>query len=192
MSGFGPDMVAASHQSQSRQQEYPYPHQQSASLPGANTFMSSGGEISPSYSSLSSAADQYDLSSPDDAHRGVTDGKLWGNGSAADHGQQVGSANQPQVEQGPEPPPSLRTSARDARPAASLKSKRVRTGCLTCRERHLKCDEAMPECLNCRKSHRECKRGIRLNFLEVNMRNPPMAPSTKHSTGTSVDIHHVC
>ncbi|KAI0150687.1 hypothetical protein GGR57DRAFT_180448 [Xylariaceae sp. FL1272] len=47
------------------------------------------------------------------------------------------------------------------------KSKRVRTGCLTCRERHLKCDEGSPECKNCRKSNRECKRGIRLNFLET-------------------------
>ncbi|KAI1266988.1 hypothetical protein F5Y18DRAFT_353870 [Xylariaceae sp. FL1019] len=50
---------------------------------------------------------------------------------------------------------------------APAKSKRVRTGCLTCRERHLKCDEEWPDCRNCRKSNRECKRGIRLNFIEV-------------------------
>ncbi|KAF2645370.1 hypothetical protein P280DRAFT_118176 [Massarina eburnea CBS 473.64] len=46
------------------------------------------------------------------------------------------------------------------------KSTRVRTGCLTCRDRHLKCDEAMPECLNCKKSNRDCKRGLRVNFQE--------------------------
>ncbi|KAI1765392.1 hypothetical protein GGR53DRAFT_519651 [Hypoxylon sp. FL1150] len=47
------------------------------------------------------------------------------------------------------------------------KSRRVRTGCLTCRERHLKCDEATPDCLNCRKSNRDCKRGVRLNFIDM-------------------------
>src|ERR1700761_8128791 len=47
------------------------------------------------------------------------------------------------------------------------KAKRVRTGCLTCRERHLKCDEAQPICQNCRKSNRQCKRGGRLNFIET-------------------------
>uniref|UniRef100_A0A0D2Y586 Zn(2)-C6 fungal-type domain-containing protein n=1 Tax=Fusarium oxysporum (strain Fo5176) TaxID=660025 RepID=A0A0D2Y586_FUSOF len=36
-----------------------------------------------------------------------------------------------------------------------VKGKRVRTGCLTCRERHLKCDEAVPNCMNCRKRGRE-------------------------------------
>ncbi|TWU79060.1 hypothetical protein ED733_008598 [Metarhizium rileyi] len=36
------------------------------------------------------------------------------------------------------------------------KLKRVRTGCLTCRERHLKCDEAIPDCINCRKGGRNC------------------------------------
>ncbi|KXJ89163.1 hypothetical protein Micbo1qcDRAFT_14600 [Microdochium bolleyi] len=53
------------------------------------------------------------------------------------------------------------------------KSKRVRTGCLTCRERHLKCDEATPDCLNCRKSNRECKRGVRLNFIDLTCKQPP-------------------
>jgi hypothetical protein len=53
-----------------------------------------------------------------------------------------------------------------------VKGKRVRTGCLTCRERHLKCDEAVPDCMNCRKRGRECKRGVRLNFLEINLYSP--------------------
>ncbi|KAL1885344.1 hypothetical protein Cpir12675_006987 [Ceratocystis pirilliformis] len=59
-----------------------------------------------------------------------------------------------------------------------VKSKRVRTGCLTCRERHLKCDEATPDCMNCRKSNRECKRGVRLNFIDVQVRDHPMLPPT--------------
>ncbi|KAM7203842.1 hypothetical protein V8F20_003848 [Naviculisporaceae sp. PSN 640] len=65
-------------------------------------------------------------------------------------------------------------------PAAPVvsKSRRVRTGCLTCRERHLKCDEGLPECANCRKSNRECKRGVRLNFIDVQVKNPPYMPPT--------------
>jgi hypothetical protein len=58
------------------------------------------------------------------------------------------------------------------------KSKRVRTGCLTCRERHLKCDEGAPDCNNCRKSNRECKRGIRLNFIDIQVKDPPCLPPT--------------
>lgn len=53
------------------------------------------------------------------------------------------------------------------------KSRRVRTGCLTCRERHLKCDEALGRCQNCRKSNRVCRRGIRLNFIDTQTVAPP-------------------
>lgn len=53
------------------------------------------------------------------------------------------------------------------------KPKRVRTGCLTCRERHLKCDEALPRCQNCSKSGRICKRGVRLNFIDTQTVSPP-------------------
>lgn len=60
--------------------------------------------------------------------------------------------------------------------AAANKPKRVRTGCLTCRERHLKCDEATPICMNCRKSARECKRGVRLNFIDTQCKQPPVVP----------------
>ncbi|KAK5225501.1 hypothetical protein LTR99_000902 [Exophiala xenobiotica] len=35
-------------------------------------------------------------------------------------------------------------------------SRRGRTGCLTCRRRHLKCDEEKPDCGRCRRTHREC------------------------------------
>ncbi|RYP16537.1 hypothetical protein DL765_005098 [Monosporascus sp. GIB2] len=58
-----------------------------------------------------------------------------------------------------------------------IKSRRVRTGCLTCRERHLKCDEGTPDCNNCRKSNRECKRGVRLNFIDTTCKEPPFVVS---------------
>lgn len=65
-----------------------------------------------------------------------------------------------------------------AKVPATSKPKRVRTGCLTCRERHLKCDEAIPRCLNCQKSDRQCKRGVRLNFIDTQVAAPPYsAPS---------------
>lgn len=34
--------------------------------------------------------------------------------------------------------------------------KRTRTGCLTCRKRHIKCDERKPGCSNCEKSKKKC------------------------------------
>jgi hypothetical protein len=52
------------------------------------------------------------------------------------------------------------------------KPKRVRTGCLTCRERHLKCDEKKPICINCQKSNRKCKQGVRLNFIDIKCEQP--------------------
>ncbi len=63
--------------------------------------------------------------------------------------------------------------------AAAARPKRVRTGCLTCRERHLKCDEGLPDCLNCKKSNRACKRGVRLNFIDTTVKTPPITPPTE-------------
>lgn len=63
--------------------------------------------------------------------------------------------------------------------AAAARPKRVRTGCLTCRERHLKCDEGLPDCVNCRKSNRPCKRGVRLNFIDTQVKTPPITPPTQ-------------
>lgn len=62
---------------------------------------------------------------------------------------------------------------------AAARPKRVRTGCLTCRERHLKCDEAVPDCQNCKKSNRDCKRGVRLNFIDTTIKDPPITPPTE-------------
>lgn len=56
----------------------------------------------------------------------------------------------------------------------ALRSKRVRTGCLTCRSRHLKCDEGIPVCANCAKSSRQCQRGLRLNFIDTTTLKKPM------------------
>lgn len=64
------------------------------------------------------------------------------------------------------------------------KAKRVRTGCLTCRDRHLKCDETVPDCLNCRKRGRECKRGVRLNFLDINVHSLACEPVAEDWAGT--------
>ncbi|KAL4938404.1 hypothetical protein BDV06DRAFT_57099 [Aspergillus oleicola] len=53
------------------------------------------------------------------------------------------------------------------------KRKRVRTGCFTCRDRHLKCDAAHGQCQNCLKSGRLCRRGVRLNFVDTQVSAPP-------------------
>lgn len=77
--------------------------------------------------------------------------------------------------EGPEsrrPSESLDAGRSAASPTVS-KPKRVRTGCLTCRNRHLKCDEALPICMNCQKSNRKCERGVRLNFIDLKVEQPP-------------------
>lgn len=69
--------------------------------------------------------------------------------------------------------PEADVASAEVVPASSGKPKRVRTGCLTCRERHLKCDEGVPVCVNCKKSNRKCKRGVRLNFIDIRCEQPP-------------------
>lgn len=85
------------------------------------------------------------------------------------------------------PTPEATTDAADGTTAVASagKPKRVRTGCLTCRERHLKCDEGLPNCQNCRKSSRVCKRGVRLNFIDTTVKSPPMIPPTADWRGMS-------
>lgn len=70
---------------------------------------------------------------------------------------------------------------------AASRPKRVRTGCLTCRERHLKCDEGLPDCVNCRKSNRQCKRGVRLNFIDTQVKTPPITPPTQEYNVSFLD-----
>lgn len=42
-----------------------------------------------------------------------------------------------------------------AKPIAN-EFQKTRTGCRTCRQRHIKCDEAKPECLRCTRTGRQC------------------------------------
>src|SRR2546423_10418816 len=77
-------------------------------------------------------------------------------------------------------PVSEDTPVNPAGAAPTTKPKRVRTGCLTCRERHLKCDEGTPICQNCKKSNRDCKRGVRLNFIDTHCQAPPFLLPPSH------------
>ncbi|KAL2831881.1 hypothetical protein BJY01DRAFT_226357 [Aspergillus pseudoustus] len=85
-------------------------------------------------------------------------------------------------------PLAARMSASDAdreSDAPVKKQRRVRTGCFTCRDRHLKCDEALGQCQNCRKSGRICRRGVRLNFVDTQVVAPPtylQPPATSRVT----------
>ncbi|KAH8913035.1 hypothetical protein BR93DRAFT_871296 [Coniochaeta sp. PMI_546] len=59
-------------------------------------------------------------------------------------------------------------------PPPAKKAQRKRSGCLTCRDRHISCDEDfVPDCGNCRKSNRACIRGTRLNFHQIEVHAPP-------------------
>ncbi|CAG8088145.1 unnamed protein product [Penicillium salamii] len=70
-------------------------------------------------------------------------------------------------------PPRSRAGRRKTTDISETKARRSRTGCFTCRQRHLKCDEAVGRCLNCRKSDRVCRRGVRLNFIDTQTVAPP-------------------
>ncbi|CAG7921277.1 unnamed protein product [Penicillium olsonii] len=70
-------------------------------------------------------------------------------------------------------PPRSRAGRKKATDISDTKARRSRTGCFTCRQRHLKCDEAVGRCLNCRKSDRVCRRGVRLNFIDTQAVAPP-------------------
>lgn len=78
--------------------------------------------------------------------------------------------------------PRPRSSRKKSSDAPDTKARRVRTGCLTCRQRHLKCDEAVGRCLNCRKSDRICRRGVRLNFIDTQTVAPPHIIARPHGS----------
>ena len=64
-----------------------------------------------------------------------------------------------------------------------LKRRRTRSGCVTCRDRHIKCDEGVPVCNNCLRLRRVCYRGLRLNFIQYNYYNPRKdSPGMEDST----------
>ncbi|KAL4931275.1 putative C6 finger domain protein [Aspergillus undulatus] len=59
---------------------------------------------------------------------------------------------------------------------AKVARKRTKTGCLTCRQRRIKCDEEKPVCKNCTKSKRECK-GYAQRLIFKNPLGVPGVPS---------------
>ncbi|KAL7270044.1 hypothetical protein RUND412_007257 [Rhizina undulata] len=68
----------------------------------------------------------------------------------------------------PAPPPPKKRVRR-----STAKGLRVKTGCITCRRRHLKCDEGKPSCKNCSKGSRACTY------------EPPSPPSSRTTSTTS-------
>uniref|UniRef100_A0A8H7TNQ6 Zn(2)-C6 fungal-type domain-containing protein n=1 Tax=Bionectria ochroleuca TaxID=29856 RepID=A0A8H7TNQ6_BIOOC len=54
------------------------------------------------------------------------------------------------------PSSSNASSKTSARPSGRKGSRKVRTGCLTCKIRKVKCDENKPNCLRCTKTGRKC------------------------------------
>ncbi|KAK9314539.1 fungal-specific transcription factor domain-containing protein [Lipomyces starkeyi] len=57
--------------------------------------------------------------------------------------------------------------------------KRVRTGCLTCRGRHRKCDEAKPVCENCRSKRLQCHWSVKGLFSQSNSQH--VSPAAHYS-----------
>ncbi|CBF70670.1 hypothetical protein AN5870.2 [Aspergillus nidulans FGSC A4] len=60
---------------------------------------------------------------------------------------------------------------------AKTPRRRTKTGCLTCRQRRIKCGEEKPICKNCTKSKRECK-GYAQRLIFKNPLGLPGVPST--------------
>ncbi|KAK8069890.1 C6 zinc finger domain-containing protein [Apiospora phragmitis] len=57
-------------------------------------------------------------------------------------------------------------------------SRKVRTGCVTCKCRKVKCDERRPECMRCIKAGRPCG-----GYRESARTNSPLGPSSPHKIG---------
>ncbi|KAF8247556.1 hypothetical protein K440DRAFT_301490 [Wilcoxina mikolae CBS 423.85] len=64
------------------------------------------------------------------------------------------------------PPPTMNTKLRkrNTNTIPKVVHRRTRTGCVTCRKRRIKCDEARPICERCRKGDRECSYTLVLTF----------------------------
>ncbi|KAF2721947.1 hypothetical protein K431DRAFT_62442 [Polychaeton citri CBS 116435] len=56
----------------------------------------------------------------------------------------------------PSHPQAPRSRRRTAHGPDHIKHRRTRSGCYTCRQRRVKCDEARPTCERCKKGKREC------------------------------------
>ncbi|AOW02719.1 YALI0C11858p [Yarrowia lipolytica CLIB122] len=64
----------------------------------------------------------------------------------------------------PSSPSSAGSSSKPKKPDPAVRKTRSKTGCLTCRRRRVKCDEARPTCMNCIKAGRKCDYNMRLSF----------------------------
>ncbi|OAA55167.1 Zn(2)-C6 fungal-type DNA-binding domain protein [Cordyceps fumosorosea ARSEF 2679] len=56
------------------------------------------------------------------------------------------------------------------------------TGCLNCRQRHVKCDEQTPSCANCTRLHKKC--AFSLTFVPLSVNNP----SSGHSKDSAISL----
>ncbi|KAK9460951.1 uncharacterized protein V1516DRAFT_650657 [Lipomyces oligophaga] len=65
------------------------------------------------------------------------------------------------------------------------KLKRVRTGCLTCRGRHRKCDEVRPTCNNCVIKGLTCEWGLKCMFMDSNAQH---VSSSRHVSVVPRDL----
>ncbi|KAG7152611.1 hypothetical protein HYQ46_011536 [Verticillium longisporum] len=64
----------------------------------------------------------------------------------------------------PSPSSPLSTSI----PRPKPKKKRTRTGCLNCRHKKRKCDEAHPACGGCARRREACRWGLKVTFRDEN------------------------
>ncbi|KAF3930474.1 hypothetical protein ABW20_dc0110270 [Dactylellina cionopaga] len=95
-------------------------------------------------------------------------------------------AGGPHLGNSPHQPPNMRYALPSAmQPSERIMSggrhkkeikRRTKTGCLTCRKRRIKCDEAHPTCKNCAKSKRECL-GYDPIFKQAPQGPPPIQPA---------------
>ncbi|KAK5064972.1 hypothetical protein LTR84_000807 [Exophiala bonariae] len=65
------------------------------------------------------------------------------------------------------------------------RSKRVKTGCLTCRTRRRKCDEQKPKCANCIGKSLSCRYGPNLTFVPSKLQELIAPGSTRPSSPAS-------
>lgn len=70
---------------------------------------------------------------------------------------------------------------------------RRRTGCIPCRDKHVRCDETKPTCRRCERSSSECfwTRGIRIVFQGPEGVSAEPAPSHRSSISTTCEVKPV-
>ncbi|KAK5119621.1 hypothetical protein LTR85_007450 [Meristemomyces frigidus] len=79
------------------------------------------------------------------------------------------------------PQPGQRQRRRQAQGSEHVKHRRTRSGCYTCRQRRVKCDESHPTCDRCRKGKRECTYPGTPTSSSKTLRNPTVKGSLPDS-----------